>query len=73
MYFKNKYGIINKKVGGIVMKLATTTGDFAAYTKDQFEGNIRLLRVPLEIRIKGEALLYEIGKYILTAYDCFEE
>ena len=43
------------------------------HRKRQFEGDTRLLRVPLEIRIKGEALLYEIGKYILTAYDCFEE
>lgn len=32
-----------------------------------------LLEVPLEIKLKGESLLYEIGKYILTAYDCFEE
>ena len=26
----------------------------------------------LELRRKAEGLLYEIGKYILTAYDCFE-
>ena len=44
-----------------------------AYRKHQFEGDNRLLNVPLEIQLKGENLLYEIGKYILTAYDCFEE
>lgn len=44
-----------------------------AYRKRQFEGDNRLLNVPLEIQLKGESLLYEIGKYILTAYDCFEE
>lgn len=38
-----------------------------------FEEDKRLLCVPLEIMIKGENLLYEIGKHILTAYDCFEE
>lgn len=44
-----------------------------SYRRRQFEGDNRLLNVPLEIRIKGENLLYEIGKYILTAYDCFEK
>ncbi len=43
------------------------------YRKRQFEADNRLLNVPLEIKIKGENLLYEIGKHILTAYDCFEE
>ena len=55
------------------MRLATTTGDFAGYRKRQFEEDTHLLRAPLELRIKGEALLYEIGKCILTTYDCFEE
>ncbi len=33
----------------------------------------RLAAPPLEIRRKAAALLYEIGKSILSAYDCFEE
>ncbi len=33
----------------------------------------RLQRLPLEVRLKEEELLYQIGKSILTAYDCFEE
>ena len=35
--------------------------------------NPRLLKAPLDLRIKAEALLYEVGKTILKAYDCFEE
>lgn len=38
-----------------------------------FEKDGRLLNVPLELKIKAEALLYEIGKTILTAYDLYEE
>jgi len=33
----------------------------------------RLLDLPVEVRRQAEALLYEIGKHILTQYDCFEE
>lgn len=33
----------------------------------------RMKMPPLEVRIKEEELLYQIGKSILTAYDCFEE
>ena len=44
-----------------------------AYKRRPFPEDTRLLNVPLELRIKGENLLYEIGKHILTAYDCFEE
>lgn len=33
----------------------------------------RLIRAPLELRIRAESLLFEIGETILTAYDCFEE
>ena len=33
----------------------------------------RLYAAPLSLRIAEEKLLYEIGKTILTAYDCFEE
>lgn len=38
-----------------------------------FEGEDRLKRAPLDLRIKAEALIYEIGKTILSAYDMFEE
>ena len=33
----------------------------------------RLQNPPLELRHKAESLLYEIGKCVLSAYDCFEE
>jgi len=33
----------------------------------------RILKAPLELRIKAEVLLYDIGKEVLKAYDCFEE
>ena len=33
----------------------------------------RLAVPPLDLRRKAAALLYEIGRSILTAYDCFEE
>lgn len=39
-----------------------------AYNKDD-----RLMNVPLSVKLKGEELLYEIGKAILSAYDCYEE
>ena len=38
-----------------------------------FEKDTRLVRPPLDLRRKAEAFLYEIGKSILTTYDCFEE
>ena len=37
-----------------------------------YEADTRLARVPLSLRLKEEALLYEIGKTVLSAYDCFE-
>ena len=33
----------------------------------------RLQKVPLGLRIEAEKLLYQIGKYTLQAYDCYEE
>ncbi len=45
----------------------------SGHKRRPFPEDTRLLNVPLELRIKGENLLYEIGKHILTAYDCFEE
>lgn len=41
-------------------------------SRRQFDKDERLKTVPLPLRLKGEELLYEIGKTILTAYDCFE-
>lgn len=38
-----------------------------------FEGEPRLKMAPLSLQIKAEALIYEIGKTILSAYDMFEE
>ena len=38
-----------------------------------FEKDQRLAKAPLELRIKAENLLYEMGRYILEAYDCLEE
>ena len=38
------------------------------YEKDQ-----RLLNAPLGLRIEAERLLYQIGRYTLQAYGCFEE
>ncbi len=33
----------------------------------------RLQKVPLGLRIEAEKLLYQIGKYTLQAYECYEE
>ena len=38
-----------------------------------YEKDTRLAMAPLGLRIKAENLLYEMGKCILEAYDCFEE
>lgn len=86
------------------MKLATTTGDFSAYTSSQFEalqylheigyngyftlevGGVfapskqrrfyeadqRLQKAPLSMKRAYERYLFEAGKCILEAYDCFE-
>ncbi len=44
-----------------------------AYAKRKFDKDTRLLNPPLEFKMRLEAFLYDIGKYILTSYDCFEE
>ncbi len=41
--------------------------------KRQFDKDTRLLTPPIEFQLRVENLLYDIGKYILTSYDCFEE
>lgn len=44
-----------------------------AWRKKTFDGDDRLFKAPVELKDKAESLLYDIGKYILTAYDCFED
>ena len=39
----------------------------------KFEADTRCLRLPLEFRKRYETILYDIGKFILTQYNCFEE
>lgn len=41
--------------------------------KKSFEADNRVIIPSPDIAIRAEALLYEMGKYILEAYDCFEE
>ncbi len=45
----------------------------AAEKRRACEGEERLRQVPLGLRIESEKLLYQIGKYTLSAYDCYEE
>lgn len=44
-----------------------------SYWRRKYEKDQRLLNPSLELRLQAENLLYEIGKYALSAYDCFEE
>ncbi|MCR5264062.1 MAG: sugar phosphate isomerase/epimerase [Clostridiales bacterium] len=41
-------------------------------SRRQFDGDTRLKSAPLPLRLKGEELLYEIGKTILSAYGRFD-
>lgn len=41
--------------------------------KRPYPADTRLSKVPLELKCTAERLLYEIGKYILESYGCFEE
>lgn len=43
------------------------------WRKRKYEKDDRLLYAPIEIKDKAESLLYDIGKHILTVYNCFEE
>lgn len=45
----------------------------ALWRKRKFDEDTRLFLPPVEIREKIEGILYDIGKHILTMYDCFEE
>ncbi|MBR7133232.1 MAG: sugar phosphate isomerase/epimerase [Clostridia bacterium] len=44
-----------------------------SYNKRTFKKDSKLLLPPIEIKEKAESMLYDIGKHILTSYDCFEE
>jgi len=37
------------------------------------EGGKKIIELPVEIYLQSENLMYEIAKYMLTQYDCFEE
>ena len=41
--------------------------------KRSYQEDKRLVLPSIEIKDKAESLLYDIGKHILTAYNCFEE
>lgn len=41
--------------------------------RNKYEKSTKLASPSIELKNKVEALLYDIGKYILTTYDCFEE
>ena len=44
-----------------------------ANKRREFTKDTRLARAPLDLKIATEHFLYEIGKSVLSAYDCFEE
>lgn len=45
----------------------------AVHNKRTFDKDTRLMTPPIEFQLRAESLLYDIGKYILSSYDCFEE
>ena len=47
--------------------------NFFLKERRSFDGDSKLNIAPLELMIKAENLLYETGKAILDAYNCFEE
>lgn len=47
--------------------------NFFLKQRRNFDGDNKLSIAPLELMIKAENLLYETGKAILNAYNCFEE
>ncbi len=44
-----------------------------ANKRREYSQDTRLARAPLDLKIASEHFLYEIGKSVLSAYDCFEE
>ena len=57
-------GYFTFEVGGIFLPAAK---------RRTFEADTRLASASLDLRRHMERYLFEMGKYILTAYDCFEE
>ncbi len=49
-----------------------TNAPVAASRRRSYEKDSRCSGLSIEFRKKTEAMLYDIGKYILTQYDCFE-
>ena len=47
--------------------------NFFSRERRGFDGENRLSLPPVDLMIKAENLLYEIGKSILSAYNCYEE
>ena len=45
----------------------------SASRRRKFEEDTRCLQLPVEFRRKYESILYDIGRFILTKYNCFEE
>ena len=41
--------------------------------KRPFEKDVRLAKAPLSLRLAADRYMYELGKCVLEAYDCFEE
>ena len=57
-------GYFTFEVGGIFS---------SADQKRPFEADTRLAKAPLSLRLAADRYMYELGKCILEAYDCFEE
>lgn len=57
-------GYFTFEVGGIFTPAAQ---------KRPFERDTRLAKAPLGLKLAAERYLYELGKCVLEAYDCFEE
>ncbi len=46
---------------------------FSPYRRRKFEEDTRCLGLPVSFRKQFEHILYDIGRYVLTQYQCFEE
>lgn len=45
----------------------------SANRRRKYEQDNRCINLPIKFRKQFEKILYDIGKYILTQYNCFEE
>jgi sugar phosphate isomerase/epimerase len=57
-------GYFTFEVGGIYLPAAK---------RRPFERDTRLASAPVSLRLAMERYLYDLGKCVLEAYDCFEE